>query len=62
VRNKKQDRIKYLAGIYAALDEAEMGADGKCAYPKEKIKQVLCTVKHLLAEDGIRPFEIRIAE
>lgn len=55
--SKKQDRIKYLAGIYAALDEAEMGTDGKCVYPKEKIKQVLETVKHLLAEDGIRPLE-----
>ncbi len=56
--SKKQDRIKYLAGIYDALDEAEMGADGKCVYPKEKIQQVLETVKHLLAEDGIRPLEI----
>ncbi|MND11734.1 hypothetical protein D3C87_820660 [compost metagenome] len=53
--SKKQERVKYLAGIYAALDEADMGADGKCAYPKEKIKQVLETVKHLLAEDGVKP-------
>ncbi|HHQ4679038.1 TPA: hypothetical protein ACSP3E_002330 [Aeromonas veronii] len=55
--SKKRERVKYLAGIYAALDEAEIGADGKCAYPKEKIKQVLETVKHLLAEDGIMPLE-----
>ncbi len=58
MRNKKQNRIKYLAGIYSALDEVEIGVDGKCAYPKEKIKQVLETVKHLLAEDGIIPLEI----
>lgn len=53
--SKKEVRVKYLAGIYAALDETEMGADGKCVYPKEKIKQVLETVKHLLAEDGVKP-------
>lgn len=53
--SKKEVRVKYLAGIYAALDETEMGADGKCVYPKEKIKQVLETVKHLLAEDGVTP-------
>lgn len=56
--SRKRERIKYLVGIYAALDKAEMGADGKCAYPKEKIEQVLETVKHLLAEDGIKPLEI----
>lgn len=51
--SNKSERVGYLVGIYNALDSAEIGADGKCAYPAAKIKQVLETVKHLLKEDGI---------
>ena len=51
--SKKSERISYLVGIYNALDSAEIGADGKCAYQLAKIKQVLEAVKHLLKEDGI---------
>jgi hypothetical protein len=55
--SKKENRVQYLVGIYKALDETESGADGKCVYPREKIKQVLETVKHLLAEDGVHPMK-----
>jgi hypothetical protein len=51
--SKKSERISYLVGCYNALNSAEMGQDGKCAYPEAKIKQVLETLKHLLKEDGI---------
>lgn len=53
--SKKEARVKYLVGIYNALDDTKMGADGVCEYPVEKIKQVLETVKHLLSADGIQP-------
>lgn len=52
--SKKQERIKYLVGIYNALSVSESGADGRLSYSRDAIKSVLETVKHLLAEDGIR--------
>lgn len=51
--SKKATRIGSLVGIYKALDATEMGADGKCVYSNEKIRQILATVKYLLKEDGI---------
>lgn len=51
----KSKRVQKLVGIYNALDDTTMGADGVCEYPVEKIKNVLETVKHLLLEDGVQP-------
>ncbi len=56
--SKKQERIKYLFGIYNAINECGEQAvfdaeNGVLAYKKETIKQVLETVKHLLKQDGI---------
>jgi len=59
--NKKKQRIKYLVGIHTALNTAETNvtemSEGFYSYRQEKIKQVLATVKELLAEDGIYPAE-----
>jgi hypothetical protein len=49
----KQQRVKYLVGIFNALNETKTGADGVCEYDIKTIKQVLATVKRLLAQDGI---------
>lgn len=59
--NKKQKRIKYLVGIYNALNETKSNvtdlSEGVYSYDQSKIKQVLETVKDLLADDNIRPAE-----
>ncbi|MGL4753688.1 MAG: hypothetical protein ACRCXB_15015 [Aeromonadaceae bacterium] len=55
--SKKQGRIKYLVGIYNALNVCESSADGRLCYSKADIESVIATVKHLLKEDGITPLE-----
>ena len=52
--SKKQERIKYLVGIYNALNVSELGIDGRLSYSRNTITSVIDTVKHLLEEDGIR--------
>jgi hypothetical protein len=59
--SKKQKRINYLVGIYNALNETKSNvtdlSEGVYSYDQQKIKQVLATVKDLLADDNIRPAE-----
>jgi hypothetical protein len=59
--NKKQQRINYLSGIYNALNRPTVNvtdlSEGVYSYDQEKIKQVLATLKNLLADDNIRTAE-----
>ncbi|WP_163370967.1 hypothetical protein [Endozoicomonas acroporae] len=52
--SKKQQRVKYLIGIYNVLRKPKIGVEPGYEYDEKEMQQVIETVKHLLAEDGIR--------
>lgn len=58
IENKKQQRIKYLVGIYNAMNSPLKGASDESSqttYSKTTTLQILKTVEFLLKEDGITP-------
>ena len=52
--SKKKQRIKYLVGIYNALNTPIKGAKSKeTTYDNDKVLSILKTVEQLLKEDGV---------
>jgi len=52
--SKKQERIKFLVGIYNVINNAESSqSDDKLAYRADDIKSAIKTIQHLLKQDGI---------
>tara|TARA_R110002020_G_scaffold382179_1_gene593007 strand:+ start:466 stop:654 length:189 start_codon:yes stop_codon:yes gene_type:complete len=58
--SKKKERVKYLVGIYNAMNSPIKGASEKAeqtTYTKTSVLQILKTVEFLLKEDGITPLQ-----
>jgi len=54
IMSKKQERIKFLIGIYNVINSAESSpTDAKLTYRAEDIKSAIRTIQHLLKQDGI---------
>lgn len=57
--SKKTERVSHIVGVRNALNNTEIGPDGRASYDLDTVKRMLATLDAVLTLDNILPVNSR---